>query len=245
MKQSSNVVNIKYLRPKDQELRLEGLLLKEVFRKFLINKNVADRFVIDTHCFTRLPNKIGCFSSDGKWVVYETDDRSSVTDEMEHALPILAFQDTASRHGLNFKPTKSSRAQLEALYLDEAIKNTETVERNLRGTEMHAAVNDDVVFLRKQRRIANTLRQGAGRVELKTDNALPKSSAHVQARTKVSINSSSNKRVARQHFRMGEPSSKQVLMVKGLKPKILTQDAKAPLDSKKKIVWKEKKSKEG
>ena len=245
MKQSSSVASVKYKRTQEQERRLQGLLLKEVFRRFLIKRNVADQFVIDTHSFTRLPNKIGCFSSDGKWIVYETDDHSDVTDIQEYALPMPAFRDTASRHGLVFRANKYNRAQFEALFLDSAIKNAETVVDNLRGTETCAAVNDDVIFLRKQKRIANTLRQVAERTELYTDNTLPTiSSTHTKGRTKANTASSSNQGASRRSFRMGKPYTQKRMIARGAKYKVIYK-TRDPLDSKKKITGKEKLRKEG
>lgn len=141
--------------------RLANLLKKEDFREFLIGKK-AKRIVLDNSEYTSLPNAAGCFQRNGLWIVYATDDRSSVVAEAEYQTADDAFCQLASSINLEYAPNETIEAllplnssqdarALEAL-VSRALDRLKTIANGLAGTKAWISVIDDIVFLQEEQR---------------------------------------------------------------------------------------------
>jgi hypothetical protein len=80
------------------ELRRDNRI-KELFRKQAISHGVADYCVIDKDTYASMSCVTGCFKARGKWVVYDTDERSEAYDKKKYATSWQAFSEVASRLG--------------------------------------------------------------------------------------------------------------------------------------------------
>lgn len=137
--------------------------MKEDFRKFLLDNDAAHDYVLDTYEYSRLPDIIGCFYRDGSWRVYETDERSRVTEERTFLSAVEAFQDAASRSGLSYASKMPDASTNNSNFMvrnraaiEEALANMKKVESNLRGAASRSAVRADVVFLESMRNFASS-----------------------------------------------------------------------------------------
>lgn len=144
----------------DQD-RLLNLLKKEDFREFLISKK-AKRIVLDNYEYTSLPNTEGCFQRNGMWIVYSTDDRSSVVSEAEYQTADEAFCHLASNINLEYTPNKTietllplrSRQDGSALdaLVSRALIRLRTISNSLAGTRARVMIVDDIIFLQEEHR---------------------------------------------------------------------------------------------
>lgn len=141
--------------------RLVNLLKKEHFRDFLIAKK-AKRIVLDNSEYTSLPNAEGCFQRNGLWIVYSTDDRSSVEAEAEYQTADEAFCQLASDINLEYTPNETIEPllqlrsgqdgrSLDAL-VSHALDRLKTISNGLVGTRARVMIIDDIVFLQEVQR---------------------------------------------------------------------------------------------
>lgn len=77
--------------------------LKEDFRIQAIAHNVAEDCVIDKNTYAEISEVSGCFPSDGKWIVYDTDERAQVCEEKTFSSELSAYQDLAERLSFRFE----------------------------------------------------------------------------------------------------------------------------------------------
>ena len=80
-------------------------LLKEDFIQFLTDNGVANQCVIDRDTYTKMPSIVGTFKYNGMYFVYSTNERSEYFDIKRHARQLEAYQDIASRFGLEYAKT--------------------------------------------------------------------------------------------------------------------------------------------
>lgn len=141
--------------------RLVNLLKKEDFREFLISKK-AKRIVLDNSEYTSLPNAEGCFQRNGLWIVYATDDRSSVVTEAEYPTADAAFCQLAANINLEYAPNETIESllplssgqdvkALEAL-VSRALIRLKTIANGLVGAKARITIIDDIVFLQEEQR---------------------------------------------------------------------------------------------
>lgn len=135
-----------------------GLLLREDFRRMLIRTECGRDYFTDSDTYVRAPESVGCFRTGATWIVYETDERGTPIIERQYNDPFLAFQDAASRRGLQFNSSESTRLVLHKSLSEEqiskvlheirfAISNLEKVDQLMRLTDRPNAVKEDIQVL--------------------------------------------------------------------------------------------------
>ena len=108
--------------PKDDQGPIDALY-KEEFRKQAIAHGVADDCVIDKDTYAEVSCVSGCFKSGDKWIVYDTDERSTVYKEKEYLTAPFAYTDIASRLGFTYSvPAILSGHNIKAVKPKEELK---------------------------------------------------------------------------------------------------------------------------
>lgn len=82
--------------------RIHDLHIKEAFRLQAKAHDVADECVIDKNTYAEISDVSGCFKRDGKWIVYDTDERAHVCEEVSFPSELSAFQHLAERLNFHF-----------------------------------------------------------------------------------------------------------------------------------------------
>ena len=82
--------------------RIHDVHIKEAFRLQAIAHDVADECVIDKNTYAEISDISGCFNRDGKWIVYDTDERAHVCEEVAFSSELSAFQHLAERLNFHF-----------------------------------------------------------------------------------------------------------------------------------------------
>lgn len=84
-------------------MAIQNNRIQEAFRKQAIAHNVAGECIIDKNTYARISEVSGCFYRDGKWIVYDKDERGQICDENSYDSELWAFQDLAERLNFTFE----------------------------------------------------------------------------------------------------------------------------------------------
>ena len=80
---------------------MNNVTVKEIFRKFASEHGFADEIVIDNDMYSDLSEITGCFQSEnGKWVVYDTDERGTPYNIEQYTSQKKAYKEVAERFGI-------------------------------------------------------------------------------------------------------------------------------------------------
>lgn len=146
-------------RTSNERQRSYSLLLREDFRNLIV-PNYEKYFIIDSSDYSGIPNIVGCFFHDNKWIAYETDDRSHVILESPYDDPAAAYRDAAARKGLLFYPSLASSIALNgpvtvhdynvlSSAVSSAINCLEKIANASFGIPSYAQIVDDIAFLKR------------------------------------------------------------------------------------------------
>jgi len=135
-----------------------GLLLREDFRRMLIHTKYGRDYFTDSNTHVRIPESVGCYRDGATWLVYETDERGTPILECKFTDPLIAYQNAASRRGLQFTPSESTQSVLRKSLTEEhlskvlreirlTIRNLEKVDQILQLTGQPDAVKEDIQLL--------------------------------------------------------------------------------------------------
>lgn len=118
--------------------RVEELLLKEEFRRLIINNGESAFYMLDTVGYTAAPNVIACFQDDNVWKVYETDDRSNVRKERTFDSACSAYKDAAARRGLIFPASAVINSKMRGITVAQMYKRKGAIQIALQNALQNA-----------------------------------------------------------------------------------------------------------
>ena len=87
--------------------KIQRLLLEDDFTKF-VARNGHKFYIIDSanEGFHSIPNVIGCFNMDGRWVTYQVDNDLEIYDIGVFENQIDAYQNAVSKEYLEYEPSE-------------------------------------------------------------------------------------------------------------------------------------------
>lgn len=111
-------------------LYVNNLLVKEDFRIFAKQKQIAKYCVIDLDHYCYTSEIAGCISIKGYWIVYQTTRNAEFINIIKYKNAKDAFKDLSSRFGMDFQPQKNYSEE----FINQASESICKVAKDLEGT---------------------------------------------------------------------------------------------------------------
>lgn len=145
---------------------VNDIILLEKFREFLQQQSIGDYYVIDRPSFSKMPDCVGCFQENRKWIVYENDEYSNQINIIQHRFLEDAIRDAAHRFAC-IVPSSVLKVNCQAPEeIDYAIKSLKNIRNHCQISEVYEILTRKILTLNRARHEVNRTTRVVSRQQL-------------------------------------------------------------------------------